>query len=32
MMANKTEKPTAKRLKEAAEKGNTLKSKDFVIA
>ncbi|HFF9367253.1 TPA: EscU/YscU/HrcU family type III secretion system export apparatus switch protein, partial [Escherichia coli] len=31
-MANKTEKPTAKRLKEAAEKGNTLKSKDFVIA
>ncbi|EFO0741080.1 EscU/YscU/HrcU family type III secretion system export apparatus switch protein, partial [Escherichia coli] len=32
MMANKTEKPTAKRLKDAADKGNSLKSKDFIIA
>ncbi|EGH0606685.1 EscU/YscU/HrcU family type III secretion system export apparatus switch protein, partial [Escherichia coli] len=31
-MANKTEKPTAKRLKDAADKGNSLKSKDFIIA
>ncbi|WP_413735584.1 EscU/YscU/HrcU family type III secretion system export apparatus switch protein [Sodalis sp. RH21] len=31
-MSNKTEKPTAKRLKDAAQKGQTFKCRDLIIA
>ncbi|MFS1563412.1 MAG: EscU/YscU/HrcU family type III secretion system export apparatus switch protein [Candidatus Arsenophonus phytopathogenicus] len=32
MSANKTEKPTPKKLKDAAQKGKIFKSKDLVIS
>nr|WP_119712444.1 EscU/YscU/HrcU family type III secretion system export apparatus switch protein [Arsenophonus endosymbiont of Aleurodicus floccissimus] len=32
MSANKTEKPTPKKLKDAVQKGKSFKSKDFVIS
>ncbi len=32
MSSNKTEKPTQKKLKDSAKKGQSFKTKDFIIA